>query len=182
MSHQLSGGLRRRVQLARSLVCGANVIFLDEPTTGLDPHSKRRTWDFVKDAKKAGKTVFLTTQSMEEAEILCDKLCFMSFGQALEISNMDALRGSYGSLCAQVKLGKLSAQQETDLENLSLESDVSNPIQYDKPNNLLETKGLLNVSKLISYLEHNAYPVISFSVNDLSLEEIYLKIMEGRAC
>lgn len=80
---QLSGGMRRRLVLARALLSEAKLIFLDEPTTGLDPQARLWIWEELRALKKKGCTLFLTTHYMEEAEALCDRLLIMNKGKAI---------------------------------------------------------------------------------------------------
>jgi ABC-2 type transport system ATP-binding protein len=80
---KLSGGQKQRLALATALVNDPEVIFLDEPTTGLDPHGRRMMWSTIKDLNKKGKTVFLTTHYMEEAEYLCHRVAIMNEGRII---------------------------------------------------------------------------------------------------
>lgn len=82
---QLSGGQRQRFSIAAALVHGPKVFFLDEPTTGLDPQARRNLWDLVRDIKKRGVTVIITTHYMEEAEILCDRVAIMDKGKIIAL-------------------------------------------------------------------------------------------------
>jgi len=80
---RLSGGQRQRLLLAVALINDPDMLFLDEPTTGLDPQSRRHFWTLIKNIKARGKTVLLTTHYMEEAELLCDQLVIMDKGQVI---------------------------------------------------------------------------------------------------
>lgn len=82
---QLSGGQRQRFSIATTLVADPLIVFLDEPTTGLDPQARRNLWEMIQDLKSRGKTVVLTTHYMDEAEILCDRLAIMDGGVILTI-------------------------------------------------------------------------------------------------
>lgn len=82
-ARRLSGGQRQRLLLAMALVHNPEIVFLDEPTTGLDPRSRRDLWEVVRDLKSEGRTLILTTHYMEEAEILCDELVILSHGKTL---------------------------------------------------------------------------------------------------
>src|SRR5712692_7170887 len=80
---KLSGGQRQRLAVATALVGNPKVLFLDEPTTGLDPQSRRQLWDIIRDFQQAGGTVLLTTHYMDEAERLCDRLAIVDHGQII---------------------------------------------------------------------------------------------------
>ncbi len=90
-SQELSGGQRQRLTVALALVNDPELVFLDEPTTGLDPAARRSLWDLVRGLKAEGRTVLLTTHYMEEAEILCDRLAIMDHGKILELGTVDEL-------------------------------------------------------------------------------------------
>ncbi len=90
-SKDLSGGQRQRLSLALALVNDPALIFLDEPTTGLDPQSRRQIWNVVKDLQKRGKTVLLTTHYMEEAQTLCDRVAVMDGGKIIALDSPQAL-------------------------------------------------------------------------------------------
>src|SRR5208337_1304533 len=80
---KLSGGQRQRLAVATALVANPKILFLDEPTTGLDPQSRRQLWDIVRAFQKKGGTVLLTTHYMDEAERLCDRLAIVDYGQII---------------------------------------------------------------------------------------------------
>jgi ABC-2 type transport system ATP-binding protein len=80
---KLSGGQRQRLAVATALVCNPKILFLDEPTTGLDPQSRRQLWDIVREFQRAGGTVLLTTHYMDEAERLCDRLAIVDHGEII---------------------------------------------------------------------------------------------------
>jgi ABC-2 type transport system ATP-binding protein len=80
---KLSGGQRQRLAVATALVCNPKILFLDEPTTGLDPQSRRQLWDIIREFQRSGGTVLLTTHYMDEAERLCDRLAIVDHGQVI---------------------------------------------------------------------------------------------------
>ena len=80
---KLSGGQRQRLAVATALVCNPKILFLDEPTTGLDPQSRRQLWDIIRVFQREGGTVLLTTHYMDEAERLCDRLAIVDHGQVI---------------------------------------------------------------------------------------------------
>jgi ABC-2 type transport system ATP-binding protein len=87
----LSGGQQQRLSLAIALVNDPDVLFLDEPTTGLDPQARRAIWDVIEAAKQKGKTVFLTTHYMEEAERLCDRVAIIDQGRIIALDSPQTL-------------------------------------------------------------------------------------------
>ena len=80
---KLSGGQRQRLAVATALVGNPKILFLDEPTTGLDPQSRRQLWDIIRSFQRGGGTVLLTTHYMDEAERLCDRLAIVDHGQVI---------------------------------------------------------------------------------------------------
>ena len=86
-----SGGMKRRFDLALSLIHQPAVLFLDEPTTGLDPHARKVIWDHLRDLNKGGMTIFLTTHFMDEAEELCDRIAIMNRGEIVTEGTLDEL-------------------------------------------------------------------------------------------
>jgi ABC-2 type transport system ATP-binding protein len=82
-NNQLSGGQLQRLMLALALINKPRIIFLDEPSTGLDPQSRRNLWDIILSIKAEGKTIIMTTHSMEEAEYLCDEVVIMDMGRVI---------------------------------------------------------------------------------------------------
>jgi len=83
----LSGGQKQRFSIIASLINDPQIVFLDEPTTGLDPIGRRHTWEIISQIKKQGKTIILTTHYMEEAEILCDRVAIMDKGKIIAIDD-----------------------------------------------------------------------------------------------
>ena len=175
---QLSGGFRRRVALAQALASESSLIFLDEPTVGLDPHSKHITWEIMRNARKKGKTIFLTTQSMEEAEALSDDVCFIRNGKAIEIGNLDALKELYGKEKALVITDRLDNNQIVRLKNNLSYLFENESIRINCNENILEVDNLKTLSILLNYLHESYILVKSLEVKKASLEEIYFKIME----
>ncbi|MDO6462092.1 ABC transporter ATP-binding protein [Granulosicoccaceae sp. 1_MG-2023] len=107
---RLSGGQRQRLLLAIALVNDPDIVFLDEPTTGLDPQARRNFWDLVKQIKAEGKTVVLTTHYMDEAYQLCDELVFMDHGKIIaQGSPRDLLDSCFGDVILTLPCGLVPA-------------------------------------------------------------------------
>jgi len=88
---QLSGGQKQRFSIATTLINKPKIIFLDEPTTGLDPQARRNLWDLVKNIQSQGTTVIITTHYMDEAEVLCDRVAVMDSGKIIAIDTPDKM-------------------------------------------------------------------------------------------
>ncbi|WP_246186382.1 ABC transporter ATP-binding protein [Phnomibacter ginsenosidimutans] len=88
---ELSGGQKQRFSIATTLINKPRIIFLDEPTTGLDPQARRNLWDLVKRIRSEGTTVIITTHYMDEAEVLCDRVAIMDAGTIIAIDSPDAM-------------------------------------------------------------------------------------------
>lgn len=88
---QLSGGQKQRFSIATTLINQPKIIFLDEPTTGLDPQARRNLWDLVKEIQSLGTTVIITTHYMDEAEVLCDRVAIIDSGKIIAIDSPDHL-------------------------------------------------------------------------------------------
>ncbi|MEL6816978.1 MAG: ABC transporter ATP-binding protein, partial [Cyanobacteria bacterium J06598_3] len=93
----LSGGMKRRLQIARALLHRPSILFLDEPTVGLDPQTRRRLWEIIRELNREQKiTMLLTTHYMEEVEYLCDRIGIMDKGQLIENGTLAELRQKHG--------------------------------------------------------------------------------------
>lgn len=92
----LSGGMKRRLQIARALLHQPEILFLDEPTVGLDPQTRRRLWEIIRDLNKQGMTMLLTTHYMDEVEYLCDRIGIMDSGSLIELGTLQELRQKHG--------------------------------------------------------------------------------------
>jgi lipooligosaccharide transport system ATP-binding protein len=101
---QLSGGMKHRLLLARSLVNNPDLLILDEPTTGLDPHSRRAVWDKLNHLKARNTTLLLTTHYMEEAEKLCDRVAIMDAGRIVTVDSPSNLTAKHGGNLENVYL------------------------------------------------------------------------------
>jgi ABC-type multidrug transport system, ATPase component len=87
----LSGGQKQRFSIATTLINDPKIIFLDEPTTGLDPQARRNLWDLIKDIRAKGTTVIITTHYMDEAEVLCDRIAIIDSGRIIALNTPDQL-------------------------------------------------------------------------------------------
>tara|TARA_R110002096_G_scaffold161007_7_gene327439 strand:+ start:3234 stop:4118 length:885 start_codon:yes stop_codon:yes gene_type:complete len=137
-NRKLSGGQRQRLLLAVALVNQPRLIFLDEPTTGLDPQARRNFWDLVKSIRAGGATVLLTTHYMDEAQVLCDEVAIMDAGKIVTQGSPDSLlRKQYKGLIIELPLadltGDMSGIEHTVMQNQGVievvTSDVNASLQ-----------------------------------------------------
>lgn len=141
-NRKLSGGQRQRLLLAVALVNKPRLIFLDEPTTGLDPQARRNFWDLVKSIRAGGATILLTTHYMDEAQVLCDEIAIMDAGKIIAQGSPEKLlREQYDGLIIELPISDLtddlSGVDHTVLENLGIievvTTDVSKTLQQLTP-------------------------------------------------
>lgn len=119
-----SGGMRRKLDIAISLLASPKVIFLDEPTTGLDPRSRIIMWDLIKNLAHNGATIFLTTQYLEEADQLADKMAFLSNGKIVAEGTSEQLKAIVGEEILEIRF-----QTETDWNTASTLFEIQGDIE-----------------------------------------------------
>ncbi|MEZ4180580.1 MAG: ABC transporter ATP-binding protein [Candidatus Doudnabacteria bacterium] len=168
---ELSGGQKQRFTLASSLVNEPEIIFLDEPTTGLDPRARRDVWELIKDFNKKGITIVMTTHYMEEAEFLCDRVAVMDSGQILAINNPKTLIEDL-SHTTQVSFLTDEAIDPQIWDSISQIEKVYN----DHPKVVLEITSLDILGEIVEKLKHNNVSFSSFTVRTASLEDVYLDL------
>lgn len=168
----LSGGQKQRFTLATSLVNDPEIIFLDEPTTGLDPKARRDVWQLVRDINAKGVTVVITTHYMEEAEYLCDRVAIVDHGQILKIASPKQL---INDLAHTTQISFLTEQE--------LPKDLWEPVkeQIEKvysqdPKVILEVKSLDAVGRVVEILKSRSISFSGFLVRTASLEDVYLDL------
>src|SRR5437763_17160337 len=110
-AHTYSGGMRRRLDLASSLLTRPRILFLDEPTTGLDPRSRDEIWTIVRELVREGTTLLLTTQYLEEADELADRIAVIDHGRAIAEGAGNELKGRVGG---RVREGELTTAAQRD--------------------------------------------------------------------
>ncbi len=120
---KLSGGQRQRLAVATALVCNPKILFLDEPTTGLDPQSRRQLWDIVREFQRGGGTVLLTTHYMDEAERLCNRLAIVDHGQIIaEGSPEDLIERLGGHHVVEFAVGGMDGKTNGNSDGAALQA------------------------------------------------------------
>ncbi|WP_320671069.1 ATP-binding cassette domain-containing protein [Patulibacter defluvii] len=172
---QFSGGMRRRLDLAASLITRPPLIFLDEPTTGLDPRTRGQMWDTIRALVADGCTVLLTTQYLDEADQLADRIAVIDRGRKVAEGTPDELKASVGNSTLQLQLAP-GADQE-------LARDVVRRVLGEEPV-LTPESGRLNVAldvadraaDVLIGLRQSAVEIASVSVAKPTLDEVFLAI------
>jgi ABC-2 type transport system ATP-binding protein len=166
----LSGGLRQRLGIAIALVNNPEVVFLDEPTTGLDPRARREVWEVLQGLKQKGKTVFLTTHYMEEAELLADTVAIISKGRLIAMGSPRELIESNANYLA------LTLQGVDDTAIGTLSKMGFDPF-LDQLNTLkVRVKDTRDVQTILTALKDAGTPVLGLDVRKPNLEEVFLKL------
>jgi ABC-2 type transport system ATP-binding protein len=172
----LSGGQRQRLSVALALVNDPELVFLDEPTTGLDPAARRSLWDLVIGLKADGRSVLLTTHYMEEAEVLCDRLAIMDHGHILEMGTVNELVSKRFKERA-VRLDATDRLSDADLA--ALPAVVS--VKRDEVDILLYTGDVAaTIGSLLALCESRDVEPGDLGVRRATLEDVFLDLT-GRA-
>jgi ABC-2 type transport system ATP-binding protein len=169
-----SGGMKRRLDLASALVHSPQVLFLDEPTTGLDPASRLTIWDEVRRIKSGGATVFLTTQYLEEADQLCDRLAIIDGGRIVAEGTPQRLKAEMGHDVVSVSLesaADLSATEATLSGLPGLERVVVEPNALV----LYVEDGASSIAEVVRRLDRDQVRVGAISVSRPTLDDVFLK-------
>jgi ABC-2 type transport system ATP-binding protein len=167
----LSGGQRRRLDLALGLVGDPDVLFLDEPTTGFDPHARRHAWSTIRTLCEGGKTVFLTTHFMDEAQYLADRVAVMVDGQIVASGPPEAI-GGRDELPTEIRF---ALPQGTTLADLPPLADAA--VSADDGTVLITTAdGVATAHAITGWALHNDIVLARFSVAQPTLEDVYLSL------
>ena len=168
-----SGGMKRRLDLASALVHDPSVLFLDEPTTGLDPASRAVVWDEVRRINETGTTVFLTTQYLEEADQLCDRLAIIDHGTLVVEGTPEELKAGMGADVVTVGLGRTGtlAALRAPLEGLR---GVDRVTDTDGGVAVYVSNGAQAVAVIVRALDEAGVEVGAVSIARPTLDDVFL--------
>ena len=178
-NEDLSIGQRRRVQVAREFMHDMELLFLDEPTVGLDPEARRKLLDYLKNKVKTGLTIFYTTHILSEAEYLCDKIAIIDKGKILTVDSPDDLKNQFGKE-KTIKIHLLKKQSDID----SLLVDIPDyEINFDTGTTIIihSEQSELILLRVLKILNENNIDIEDLSAVPTNLEEIFLKMMKENA-
>jgi ABC-2 type transport system ATP-binding protein len=171
----LSGGQRRRLDLALALVGDPDLLFLDEPTTGFDPHARRQAWSTIRSLCSLGKTVFLTTHFMDEAQHLADRVAVMAAGRIVAVGPPQEL-GGREELPTEIRFALPEGTEPSDLPSLPAEAEVAG----DREGVLVRTsQGMQATHALTGWALERGVELRGFSVAQPTLEDVYLSLTAG---
>ena len=169
----LSGGLKQRLGIAAALVNDPEVVFLDEPTTGLDPHARRQVWDVLKGLKKRGKTVFLTTHYLEEAELLADTVAIISRGRIVAIDSPARLTEQNAEK-AQLTLESIDASALGLIRKMGFV-----PTRTGDGNVQVPVAGAEDVRAILEEMHRAGLALPGLDVRKPNLEAVFLKLTDA---
>jgi ABC-2 type transport system ATP-binding protein len=173
--YALSGGMAQRLMVARAMLHRPAVLFLDEPTAGLDPQSRLALWEVLSELNSAGQTILLTTHYMEEADQLCARVAIMDHGRILALDTPDALKASVGvDSVVRVKTGG-SAEALVDTLRADLGSSVTiRPLEAGLELQVKDRTGLL--PKVVATAERVGTSILDISVSEPTLETVFIDL------
>jgi ABC-2 type transport system ATP-binding protein len=171
----LSGGMAQRLMMARAIFHRPAVLFLDEPTAGLDPQSRLALWEILRELNGEGQTVLLTTHYMEEADELCDRVAIMDHGKILALDTPEELKRSVGAdtivtVKADADPDALAASLSRELSEVTHTRPVEGGVE-------LHVKGAERlVPRVVAAAEKGGFDVIDLSVSEPSLETVFISL------
>lgn len=167
-----SGGMRRRLEIARGLMHSPKVLFLDEPTLGLDPQTRKRIWEYIQKLRdEGGVTVFLTTHYMEEADSLCDRIAIIDHGKIIALDTPAALKDSLGGDSISIKCDS----PDKLCRALGKEKCVKDSKAHDGELTLIMDKGEKQIPRLLSIAAKEGITVESVSLRKPTLDDVFLE-------
>ena len=172
-ARSLSGGMKRRLLMAKALVHQPPILFLDEPTAGVDVNLRKNLWDNVKLLKKLGVTIILTTHYLDEAEQICDRIGILSKGSLVALD-------STNNLLDRIQTKKATFKIDTSIE-IKNDSLQSLKIIYNKQNEICVTyeKNLLTMNEIIQEFNKANVKILDISSDDGDLEDVFINITKN---
>jgi len=169
---ELSGGQKQRFSITAALVNDPKILFLDEPTTGLDPQARRNLWELVQEINKRGKTVVLTTHYMDEAEVLCDRIAVMDHAKIIALDtteNLLKLPGLNSSI-------EFRTNKPVDLEKLKTLNSVMDAKLEDHRYHLTTTAAQPSMMALFELAKTENVTLNDVQLHQPTLEDVFLKL------
>jgi len=172
----LSGGQQQRLSIALALVNNPKVVFLDEPTSGLDPQSRHNIWGIIEYVRGKGKSVFITTHYMEEAQRLCDRVAIVDHGRIIATDAPDKLVAQH----FQEEAIEFELNRKLDNEDLSTLAGVTNVVQENGKVTVFSNTVPATVAALLDMAKQKGFELTNLYVRRATLEDVFLKLTGRR--
>jgi len=170
-----SGGMKRRLALARAMLHNPQLLYLDEPTLGVDVQARRAIWDYIIALRDQGKTVLITTNYLEEAQALCERLAIIDHGKLIAVDTPEHLKQTYGGSVIEVE----TAQPVRDVAALSALAGV-NDVKQDGTHLKIAVQGTSNIAADIINILSQEGEIKDIAIREPNLDEIFL-LLTGTA-
>jgi ABC-2 type transport system ATP-binding protein len=170
-----SGGMKKRLDLATALIHKPKLLFLDEPTTGLDPQSRIAIWTYLEKLNKEGTTIFLTTQYLEEADRLCKRLSIVDFGKIVASGSPAELKRQIGADSIRISLEDCKKDGATAKELIKSMTDVTEIIDSEECLNVYAKNAGLLIADIVRALDSSDIRLASVTFSSPSLDDVFMK-------
>ena len=172
-ARSLSGGMKRRLLIAKALVHQPPIVFLDEPTAGVDVQLRKDLWENVKLLNEQGVTIILTTHYLEEAEEMCDRIAILNKGNMVALDSTKNLLDKIQTKKVTIKTNKKVNIKDNEIESLKIISNLENEIciSYEKSK--------INIEELINLIKKNGIQINDISTDDGDLEDVFLRLIKN---
>ncbi|HWQ65366.1 MAG TPA: ATP-binding cassette domain-containing protein [Methanospirillum sp.] len=167
----LSGGMKRRLEIARGLMTRPKILFLDEPTIGLDPQTRQKTWEYLRSVNQEGTTIFMTTHYMDEADLLSDRIALMDHGTIIIHGTPEELKSSLGNDIIYLETSDIerTRQSLTGVIGIREMSKVDGKLMISA-----EQDGARLLPEIIRYLSEQAMVVQAVSLRKPSMDDVFM--------
>ena len=175
-SRKLSGGMRRRLLVAKAMLHSPPILILDEPTAGVDVELRQKLWQHFKDLNKLGVTIILTTHYLEEAEYLCDDIAIINKGKIIANENKQSLLTKFNEKIIYIKLKKkkVSDKDKISLNKIGTVKIVSDTLE------IIVKPSETSMKNIIKTLYNSSLDILDLSTKDVSLEDVFINMTNNK--
>ena len=172
-ARSLSGGMKRRLLVAKALVHQPPIVFLDEPTAGVDVELRKKLWKNVRLLNDFGVTIILTTHYLEEAEEMCDRIAILNKGNIVALDTTKNLLDRIQTKKVTIKTDKIINIKDEEISSLKIisKSDTEICVSYEKSK--------INIEELINLIKKNNVKILDISTDDVDLEDVFLRLIKN---